>query len=80
MYRRMAERTPLYDAHVAAGAKMVDFHGWDMPLHYGSQLGGEAVDHGVGDRRGNRRGRRWHRADRIPVRAHGSRLVAGGNA
>ncbi|HSG90986.1 MAG TPA: glycine cleavage system aminomethyltransferase GcvT [Pseudomonadales bacterium] len=34
----MAERTPLYDNHLAAGAKVVDFHGWDMPLHYGSQL------------------------------------------
>jgi aminomethyltransferase len=34
----MGKRTPLYDAHVAAGAKMVDFAGWDMPIHYGSQL------------------------------------------
>ncbi len=34
----MGLRTPLYDTHVAAGAKMVDFGGWDMPLHYGSQL------------------------------------------
>jgi len=34
----MGSRTPLYDAHVAAGAKIVDFGGWDMPLHYGSQL------------------------------------------
>lgn len=34
----MASKTPLYDAHVAAGAKMVDFHGWDMPLNYGSQI------------------------------------------
>ncbi|MBY6065009.1 glycine cleavage system protein T [Pseudidiomarina sediminum] len=34
----MANRTPLYDAHVKAGAKMVDFHGWDMPLNYGSQI------------------------------------------
>lgn len=34
----MGNRTPLYDAHVAAGAKMVDFGGWDMPLHFGSQL------------------------------------------
>ncbi|RUO39210.1 glycine cleavage system protein T [Pseudidiomarina aestuarii] len=34
----MANRTPLYEAHVKAGAKMVDFHGWDMPLHYGSQM------------------------------------------
>jgi aminomethyltransferase len=34
----MAQRTPLYDAHVAAGARMVEFAGWDMPLHYGSQM------------------------------------------
>ena len=34
----MALRTPLYDTHVAAGGKMVDFAGWDMPIHYGSQL------------------------------------------
>jgi len=31
-------RTPLFAAHVAAGGKMVDFAGWEMPLHYGSQL------------------------------------------
>ena len=34
----MTRRTPLHASHVAAGAKMVDFHGWDMPLHYGSQI------------------------------------------
>jgi len=34
----MGHRTPLYDTHVALNAKMVDFGGWDMPLHYGSQL------------------------------------------
>lgn len=34
----MGHHTPLYDAHLAAGAKLVDFGGWDMPLHYGSQL------------------------------------------
>ncbi len=27
-------RTPLYDAHVAAGAKLVDFAGWEMPVQY----------------------------------------------
>jgi aminomethyltransferase len=27
-------RTPLYEAHVALGAKMVDFAGWEMPLMY----------------------------------------------
>ena len=34
----MAKRTPLYEAHLAHGAKIVDFGGWDMPLHYGSQI------------------------------------------
>jgi len=34
----MPLRTPLYDSHLAAGAKMVDFSGWEMPIHYGSQL------------------------------------------
>ena len=34
----MGLRTPLYDLHVALGAKIVDFGGWDMPLHYGSQV------------------------------------------
>lgn len=34
----MGQRTPLYDQHCALGAKLVDFGGWDMPLHYGSQV------------------------------------------
>ena len=34
----MRKRTPLYEAHVNLGAKIVDFGGWDMPLHYGSQI------------------------------------------
>ena len=34
----MTQQTPLYQQHIADGAKMVDFHGWMMPLHYGSQL------------------------------------------
>jgi aminomethyltransferase len=28
------KRTPLYEVHRAAGAKMVDFGGWDMPVQY----------------------------------------------
>ncbi|EHK63978.1 glycine cleavage system aminomethyltransferase GcvT [Achromobacter arsenitoxydans] len=32
------KRTPLAEEHLAAGARMVDFGGWDMPLAYGSQL------------------------------------------
>ncbi|WP_160152347.1 glycine cleavage system aminomethyltransferase GcvT [Microbulbifer sp. ALW1] len=34
----MGNKTALYDTHVSMGGKMVDFGGWDMPLHYGSQL------------------------------------------
>lgn len=34
----MAHRTPLYQTHLNAGAKMVDFGGWDMPINYGSQI------------------------------------------
>ena len=34
----MGHRTPLYEQHLAAGAKMVDFGGWDMPINYGSQI------------------------------------------
>ncbi len=34
----MPKRTPLYDLHRTAGARMVDFGGWEMPLHYGSQV------------------------------------------
>jgi len=32
------QATPLNSAHRAAGAKMVDFGGWDMPVNYGSQI------------------------------------------
>lgn len=32
------KKTPLYDAHVEAGAKMVDFAGWLMPVRYGSDI------------------------------------------
>ena len=34
----MGLKTPLYDTHVSAHAKIIDFGGWDMPLHYGSQI------------------------------------------
>jgi len=33
----MGSKTPLHNKHVDAGARIVDFGGWDMPLHYGSQ-------------------------------------------
>ncbi|TRZ56960.1 MAG: glycine cleavage system aminomethyltransferase GcvT [Rhodocyclaceae bacterium] len=31
-------KTPLHESHLQLGAKLVDFAGWDMPLHYGSQI------------------------------------------
>jgi aminomethyltransferase len=31
-------KTPLYNAHVAAGARLVDFVGWELPINYGSQI------------------------------------------
>ncbi|NOY63460.1 MAG: glycine cleavage system aminomethyltransferase GcvT [Gammaproteobacteria bacterium] len=34
----MVKKTPLYDAHLEHGAKMVEFGGWSMPINYGSQL------------------------------------------
>jgi aminomethyltransferase len=34
----MGLRTPLFDTHVAANARMVDFGGFDMPVNYGSQI------------------------------------------
>ena len=33
----MGLKTPLYDKHLEAGARIVDFGGWDMPVNYGSQ-------------------------------------------
>lgn len=33
----MGSKTPLYDKHIEAGARIVDFGGWDMPVNYGSQ-------------------------------------------
>jgi aminomethyltransferase len=34
----LLKTTPLNAVHRAAGARMVDFGGWDMPVHYGSQI------------------------------------------
>ncbi len=34
----MTRKTPLYDAHLAAGGKMVEFAGWSLPINYGSQM------------------------------------------
>ena len=32
------KRTPLYDTHVALGARMVEFGGWEMPVQYSGIL------------------------------------------
>lgn len=34
----MIQKTPLFQCHVDAHATTIDFSGWQMPLHYGSQL------------------------------------------
>lgn len=32
------QRTALFEKHLEAGGKIVDFAGWEMPIHYGSQV------------------------------------------
>ena len=45
----MGRHTCLYSLHVALGARMVDFGGWDMPVAYGSQIEEhQAVRQGAG--------------------------------
>ncbi len=34
----MAQRTPLYETHVRAGARLVEFAGWEMPVQYAGVL------------------------------------------
>jgi len=34
----MADRTALYETHLALGAKVIDFGGWDMPLEYPTRI------------------------------------------
>ena len=34
----MTNKTILHAKHIEAGAKMVDFYGWEMPINYGSQI------------------------------------------
>ena len=36
--------TPLHDTHVAAGATMVDFGGWEMPIQYPSGIVAEHLN------------------------------------
>ncbi|MGC8833197.1 MAG: glycine cleavage system aminomethyltransferase GcvT [Armatimonadota bacterium] len=42
-------RTAIFDLHIGLGARMMEFAGWEMPLHYGSILSeARAVRSGVG--------------------------------
>lgn len=34
----MTNKTVLHAKHIEAGAKLVDFYGWEMPINYGSQI------------------------------------------
>ena len=38
-------RSPLYDKHVALGAKLADFGGWEMPIEYAASGGGVLKEH-----------------------------------
>ena len=38
MSNNTPQHTPLYEQHLKAGGKMVDFAGWEMPINYGSQV------------------------------------------
>ena len=38
-------RSPLHDRHVALGAKLADFGGWEMPIEYGASGGGVLKEH-----------------------------------
>ena len=48
-------RSPLHDRHVALGAKLADFGGWEMPIEY---AGGGVVARAHRGARGGRRLRR----------------------
>ena len=41
----LLKTTPLNAIHLAAGARMVDFGGWDMPINYGSQIDAVSYTH-----------------------------------
>lgn len=32
--KEIPRRTPLYSTHLKYGARIIDFHGWDMPVYY----------------------------------------------
>lgn len=57
-------RTPLYEAHVSMGAKLVDFAGWEMPVQYaGILVESKAVRQGAGMFDVSHMGRVWLKGD-----------------
>src|SRR5687767_12510939 len=53
-------RTPLYNAHVQLGAKLVDFAGWEMPVQYAGIIAeSKAVREGAGMFDVSHMGRVW---------------------
>lgn len=42
---RELRRSPLHDRHVALGAKLADFGGWQMPIEYAASGGGVLREH-----------------------------------
>ena len=41
----MPRYSPLHDYHIAAGAKLADFGGWEMPIEYSANGGGVINEH-----------------------------------
>jgi len=57
-------RTPLFDCHVAAGGRMVEFAGWEMPVQYGSVIAEcKAVREGAGMFDVSHMARLWFRGE-----------------
>ena len=45
MAEETLRRTPLYEEHKGAGARLVPFAGWEMPVQYGGPKGGVGAEH-----------------------------------
>lgn len=59
-------RTALYDRHVAAGGRMVEFAGWEMPVQYSSVIAeAKAVRDGAGMFDVGHMARLWFRGERV---------------
>ncbi|MDE0881727.1 MAG: glycine cleavage system aminomethyltransferase GcvT [Myxococcota bacterium] len=64
----MSNHTPLHAEHLALGARMVDFGGWDMPVQYsGASAEHEAVRNGVGMFDVSHMGEVWLRGEQAVV-------------